>query len=188
VNFIDHIRTFFPISDAAAEELVSKSRLASFSRHSLLHREGDVCNVLWFVEKGIVRWYYIDEDGRDITDWFASENSFVTAFDSFFQRKPSRYFIETLEDCDLYSMTYGDLESSFNRFPEIDRLSRVILLQILEEQLAKNSALQFRKASQRYRFIIEKHPDLLRRVSLGHIASYLGITQETLSRIRARRS
>ncbi len=187
MNFVDHIKTFFPLTDEAAVELLGKSRWHNFPRHHLLHREGEVCNRLWFIETGIVRWFYHDEDGRDITDSFASENSFVTAFDSFFQRKPSRYFIEVLEDSTVYSMDYSDLDESLYKFPEIERVSRLILLDILEQQLEKNSALQFRTAEQRYRFVIEKHPDLLQRVSLGNIASYLGITQETLSRIRSKR-
>ncbi|MBK7709482.1 MAG: Crp/Fnr family transcriptional regulator [Acidobacteria bacterium] len=187
MNFVDYIKTFFPLSDAVAEELLGKSRKHSFQRHHLLHREGEVCDRLWFVERGLVRWFYHDEEGRDITDSFAAEHSFVTAFDSFFQRKPSRYFIEVLEDSEIYSMRYSDLDESFKKFPEIERVSRLVLLEILEQQLEKNTALQFRTAEQRYRFIIEKHPDLLQRVSLGNIASYLGITQETLSRIRSKK-
>jgi CRP/FNR family transcriptional regulator, anaerobic regulatory protein len=135
----------------------------------------------------LVRWFYYNEEGKDITDSFGGENSFITAFDSFFQRKPSRYGIELLEDSTIYSMTYNDLEDSFAKFRELEKVSRLILIQILEQSLDKNSALQFHNAQERYEFIIEKHPDLLQRVSLGHIASYLGITQETLSRIRAKK-
>ena len=85
-------------------------------------------------------------------------------------------------------MTYRDTKTELERFPETQQLTNLILIQILEQTLEKNSALQFNNARQRYRFIQEKHPEILNRVSLGQIASYLGITQETLSRIRAEKN
>jgi CRP/FNR family transcriptional regulator, anaerobic regulatory protein len=187
MNFVEYINSFVPLSAPAAEELLSKSRQDDLPKHYLLHKEGKVCEHLYFIEKGLVRWYHINKDGKDITDSFGVENSFITAFDSFFQRKPSRYFIEILEDSVVYSMTYADLENSFENFPEIERVGRLILIQILEQTLDKNAALQFNNAHERYEFITQKHPDLLQRASLGHIASYLGITQETLSRIRGKK-
>ena len=187
MNFVEYINSFVPLPENVAVELLSKSRKEYLPKHYMLHREGEVCKKLYFVEKGLVRWFYHSEEGKDITDSFGGENSFVTAFDSFFQRKPSRYSIELLEDSTVYSMTYDDLEYLFEKFREVEKVSRLILIQILEQSLDKNSALQFHNAHERYEFITEKHPDLLQRVSLGHIASYLGITQETLSRIRAKK-
>jgi CRP/FNR family transcriptional regulator, anaerobic regulatory protein len=187
MNFVEYINTFLPLSANVSDELVVKSRKEILPKHYLLQIGGEVCQKIFFIEKGLIRWYYYNEDGRDITDSFATENSFVTAFDSFFQRKPSRYFIELLEDSVIYSMTYDDLEESFEKFPDIQRISRLLLIEVLEQTIEKNAALQFRTAEQRYRYITDKHPDLLQRVSLGHIASYLGITQETLSRIRAKK-
>ncbi len=187
MNFVEYINTFLPLSQSVSDELLKKSKKEDLPKHYLLHKEGEICQKIHFIEKGLVRWYYYNEDGRDITDSFALENSFITAFDSFFQRKPSRYFIELLEDSIIYSMTFDDLEETFKKFPETEKVSRLLLIQVLEQTIDKNAALQFRNAEQRYRYITEKHPDLLQRVSLGHIASYLGITQETLSRIRAKK-
>ncbi len=187
MNFVQYINSFVPLSTEVAEELLSKSQKQHLPKHYLLHKDGEICQKIYFIEKGLARWYYYNEDGKDITDSFGLENSFITAFDSFFQRKPSRYLIELLEDSTVYSMTYADLDQSFEKFPEVQRVSRLILIQILEQMLDKNAALQFNNARQRYRFITEKHPDLLQRVALGHIASFLGITQETLSRIRAKK-
>lgn len=186
MNFVEYINSFLQLSDDAADDLLGKSRKDYLPKHYILHKEGEICEKVYFIEEGLVRWYYYNENGKDITDSFGLENSFITAFDSFFQRRPSRYFIELLEDSTVYSMTFADLEDSFSKFPEVERVGRLILIQILEQTLEKNAALQFNNARQRYHFITEKYPDLLQRVSLGHIASYLGITQETLSRIRAR--
>ncbi len=187
MNVIEYINSFMPLSDETVDELSAKARTQDLPKNFLLQKEGEICNRTFYVEKGLVRWYYINRDGKNITDSFGVENSFVTAFDSFFQRRPSRYFIETLEDSTITSITYDDLEETFEKFPEVQKLSRLILIQILEQVLDKNVALQFHNAQERYEFITEKHPDLLQRVSLGHIASFLGITQETLSRIRAKK-
>ena len=83
-------------------------------------------------------------------------------------------------------MTYADLEVAFSEFPEIERIGRIVLIEILEQTLDKVAALQFRTAKERYRFISESNPEVLQRAPLGHIASYLGITPETLSRIRSK--
>ncbi len=185
MNVVEYITTFVPLSNEAAEYISSKNRRETLPKNHLLHKEGEVCDKVFFIEKGVARWFYYNEDGKDVTDSFALENSFVTAFDSFFQRQPSRYFIELLEDSTIYSMTYADVENELDRFPETQRLTNLVLVRLLEQMLDKNAALQFKNARQRYRFMREKHPEILQRVSLGHIASYLGITQETLSRIRA---
>lgn len=185
MNIVEYINTFVPLSNEAAEYISNKSRKEDLPKNHLLHTEGEVCDKIFFIEKGVVRWFYYNEDGKDVTDSFAIECSFVTAFDSFFQRKPSRYFIELLEDSTVYSMTYADVQNELEQFPETQRLTNLFLVQLLEQMLDKNAALQFKTAKQRYGFIKEKHPEILQRVTLGHIASYLGITQETLSRIRA---
>ena len=127
------------INHEAIDELSVKAKTRDLPKGYLLHKEGEICNRTFYVEKGLVRWYYINKDGKDITDSFALENSFVTAFDSFFQRRPSRYFIETLEDSVITSITYNDLEETFEKFPEVQKLSRLILIQILEQVLDKNA-------------------------------------------------
>lgn len=184
MDVIEYLNCFLPISNEATNYISSKICRESLSKNFLLHRAGNICERVYFLEKGLVRWFYYNEDGKEVTDSFAMENSFVTAFDSFFQKQPSHYFIELLEDSVVYSMSSADIDEELERFPETRSLTNLILVQILEQVLDKNAALQFKNAQQRYRYLVEKHPQILQRVSLGHIASYLGITQETLSRVR----
>lgn len=184
MNIIKYINSFVPLSAEAEEYISQKIRKEILPKNALLLRADEVCEKIYFIEKGFVRWFYCNEKGKEITHSFAAENSFVTAFDSFFQRQPSRYFIEVLEDSVLYSMTYKDVEKELEQFPETQRLTQLVLIQIVEQTLDKNAALQCRTAKERYRYLTEKHPEILQRASLFHIASYLGITAETLSRIR----
>jgi CRP/FNR family transcriptional regulator, anaerobic regulatory protein len=187
MHVIEYINSFVPLSVEAREYISEKMYQQVLPKNTLLHCADEVCDKVYFIEKGLVRWFYYNEDGKDVTDSFALENSFVTAFDSFSQRKPSRYSIELLEDSIVHSMTYAEIEIELETFPETQRLTNLILVQILEQMLEKNTALQFKNAKERYRFMNEKQSQILQRVSLGNIASYLGITQETLSRIRAKK-
>jgi CRP/FNR family transcriptional regulator, anaerobic regulatory protein len=187
MNVIEYITTFVPLSPEATAYISEKMYRQILPKNTLLHNADEVCEKVYFLEKGLVRWFYYNEDGKDVTDSFALENNFVTAFDSFAQRQPSRYSIELLEESIVHSMTYAEIEIELESFPETQRLTNLILVQILEQMLEKNAALQFKNARERYRFMSEKQTQVLQRVSLGHIASYLGITQETLSRIRAKK-
>jgi len=163
------------------------SRVAKKEEHPKggeILRAGRICRKLYFIEKGALRFYYIDKEGKDITHWFLFENDFVTELESFLFKRESDYFIEALEDTVLYSMTFESYQKLSSTFPEIDKLWNVILTKGVIDLGEKAKDLQFRDAKTRYDKLLEKHPNILQRVSLGHIASYLGITQPSLSRIR----
>jgi CRP-like cAMP-binding protein len=159
---------------------IEKRRVA---KKQLLQAEGALCNDVYFIEKGIARTFYY-RDGKDITYWIAAENEFVGSMGSFFSRKPSNKLVETLEDCILWVFNYHKLEKLYTSSHELERMGRRFAdygITLLEEKFDDS---HFLSARQRYMLLIEKHPFILQRVPLGIIASYLGITPETLSRIR----
>ena len=149
-----------------------------------LHIPEKICNKMYFVERGIVRTYY-NHDGKDVTVYFTVEGEMVTAIDSFIQRKPSKYYIELLEDTTLYSFSYHDLESHYKEFPGFERFGRLLMERAYMDLVDRAESIQLLSATDRYKKLIEAHPTLPHRVNLGHIASYLGISQETLSRVRS---
>ena len=162
-------------------EVLHKKNL---SKNTLLSKESTICNHLYFLEKGCIRGYY-NLDGKEISYWFAFENNFVTSFYSFISRKPGIENIQVLEDATLWSVSFDDLQKLFNQHHDIERMVRIVNERYyikLEERLM---ALQFKGAKERYEQLMSGSPHILQRVSLGHIASYLGISQETLSRIRS---
>ena len=167
-----------------SERLRYSVKRVSFPKNHHLYREGTVCNHLYLVEKGVVRSYY-HKDGKDITAHFAAEGEVITAIDSFIQRKSSRYNLELLETSTLTFITHQGLAKLLEENPRYERAARVFLEQVYVELAERVEDLLFYNAKDRYQKLIENCPSLLQRVSLGHIASYLGITQETLSRIRA---
>lgn len=158
----------------------------TFKKGDILHREGTVCNDIYFVEKGILRTFYF-KDGKDITAHFALENGTTTAIDSFIQRKRSRYTIEVLEDTEAITISHADLHQLLEEKPQHEKYVRIFLEQIYIDLAERIEDLLFHSAKERYSKLITRSPDLLQRVNLSHIASFIGITQETLSRIRAQK-
>ncbi|MGQ3014391.1 MAG: Crp/Fnr family transcriptional regulator [Flavobacteriales bacterium] len=160
-------------------------RLRRATAGTLLLREGQMAEKGWFISTGTARAYYVKE-GKDISDWFAFDAEFITAPDSFLAGLPSPHHIELLSDAVLIEFQREWLQQECDRNMELGRLLRVVLTRTLLRLQQRIVSLQFESAAQKYHNLLRVRPDITQRVPLGHIASYLGITQETLSRIRAR--
>ncbi len=155
------------------------------SRGGHLYKQGDVCRHLYYIKKGIVRVYYLSEKGKEITLWFSLENTFVTAIDSFFYEKPTRDNCEALEDLSVYLITYASLETVLND-KDGAQVTFFIMYEVARKMAELLETIRNQSAEERYKLLMTKYPSILQRVSLGQIASFLGISQETLSRIRGK--
>ena len=185
MELIDFIKSHVQApAEVGLEKAIAKE---DFAKGHLLHKEGNVCRKLFFIQTGLARIFYY-KDGKDITTSFVTENTFTTAVDSFFEQKPSRYNIELLEPSTVSSIGYDDLMRLFKESHAIERFGRMITTEFLKAYAERLTAIQFQTAAERYTALQTRHPSILSRVALGHIASYLGITQETLSRLRAKKS
>lgn len=149
----------------------------------LLLKEGKTCERLYFIVKGTLRTYHF-QDGKDITYWIYPDNTIITSWHSYILRKPSSEYIETTEDATLVSLSYNQWQDLYLKHPKIERFGRLIL----EEQMALLDdffkGYYFLTAKEKYNLLIASFPTITQRANLGHIASMLGISQETLSRIR----
>jgi len=155
------------------------------AKNDLLVTHGNRCRHLYFLQQGALRGYYT-LDGKEITHWFGFENDFVTSFHSFITGQPAVESIQLLQGSILWSISREDLNVLLDRFSEIERLVRIVYENYyirLEERFINS---QFKSAGERYQNLLEQSPHIIERVPLGYIASYLGISQETLSRIRGR--
>lgn len=157
-------------------------------KNHILLKNGHTARYIYFIEEGLARTFSLNGQGKDITHSFFMEGEFLTVGESFFNQKPSdRYNIELLEDCKLQKLSYEHMLLLTERIPKMEKVQNAVLLHFLLRATDRIVALQFQSAQERYATMLEKQPQLLNRVHLGHIASYLGFTQETLSRIRARK-
>jgi CRP-like cAMP-binding protein len=184
-NLFSHIRQYCHLGNEALESLGAALKPIELEKGSFLIKEGKICEHVYFLEKGCLRGYY-NLDNREITYWFAFENNFVTSLLSFVTRKPGMENIQLLEDCKLWAITYTDLQELYEKHPDISRLGRIMnerYYVMLEERFVSN---HFKEAKERYDNLMVNAPHILQRVPLGNVASYLGMTQETLSRIRSK--
>lgn len=170
--------------DSFNRELKNSFQQKQYDKGEHLFRQGDICRHLFYIEKGLVRVYYYTQSGKEITAWFSAENTLVTAIDSFYYSKPTHDYCEALEDTVVYALKYEDFESILQD-EKGSRMAFYILYEVTRKMTDYIFNTKFQSAEERYKSLISNFPLILQRASLGQIASYLGITQETLSRIRS---
>ena len=186
-SFFNFISGITLLSAEAHEALAGVLERMELPKGHQLLRPGAVCHYLYFIEKGLTRTWYL-KDGKDVTDWISAEDSIAVSIISFLTHQSDRRGIELLEDSVFHAISYTHLEALYREHHDIERLGRLLLSQGIIQLQQRFDDLHFATAQQRYQQLIGANPSLLRRVPLGMIASYLGITQETLSRIRAQHS
>ena len=175
---------FGPLSDEAVSDIKRVGEIRQIEKGETLVREGEYSYELYFVAKGGARAYYL-KDGKTITDWFAFENDFISSIVSFFLGVPSQHYIEVFEDSTFMVLQLKDIEMLCDKYHEFERLARMSTTKTMLQLQQRIVSLQFKTSKERYDSLLERYPQIELRAPLGDIASYLGITQETLSRIRS---
>lgn len=186
------IDAFWPISSDVKAALRNILHRDVFPRKHWLLQPGQLSDRIYFVEQGVVRGYYLKSggqgDGREVTAWFMRENDFIISIVSFYSRQPAQEYIEFLEDGVVWSITYAQLQQLYHDFPEFNAIGRLLTEKyyVLSERRTQN--LRMQTATERYQQLLIDFPAIFRRVPLKHIASHLGISPETLSRLRGLRN
>ena len=172
------------MSTGKAGLIAEKFQPGKIARNEYLLREGAVCKESHIITEGIVRSYIFDLEGNDVTTAFYSNNMHASDLLSFFKRTPSKENIQALTDCETWYITYDDMQQSFHDIPEFREFGRLnIINQFGILKLRMLSMLQ-QTAEQRYSDLVYAHPEILQHAPLKYIATYLGITDTSLSRIR----
>jgi CRP-like cAMP-binding protein len=179
------IKEFKKYSNTFNAKLENLFEFKQISRGDHLYKQGDICRHLYYIKNGIARTYYFSEKGKEITLWFSIENTFITASDSFFLESPTRNYCEALEDMSVYLITYANLESVLSD-KDGAHVAFFIMYQVARKLSEVAETVRTKSARERYKFLLTKYPSLIQRVPLGQLASFLGISQETLSRIRGK--
>ncbi len=151
-------------------------------------RENEICTEMAFVNKGVLRMYYLAPDGKEINTMFFFENDFVTSYQSLLLQQPGRYFIQALADCELITVNYHTLQNAYQHSHLWDKFGRLIAEKSYIISERRIESLLFLNAEQRYLNLVKTYPRVFEQVPLYHIASYLGIERESLSRLRKKLS
>lgn len=181
---IRYFQKIQPLSPGAADAIRSICTPLTFKKGKELQPVGKVCRTIYFIEKGCARIFYFKGD-TDVTEYFAFENSLIARVESLFTGLPSRKGIQLLEDSDIIALDAIALKGLYESFPAIERLMRKVTEAGYIETVHRLESLQFHTAEERYRDLVREHPEIIRRVPQKFIASYLGITPVSLSRIRS---
>jgi len=168
------------------DDLAAKILIKKGMKGDILISQDRICDQLFFIKKGFLRGFHY-HNGKEITSWFGFENDFATSTYSFVSRKSGFENIEVIENSILHVITYNDLNDIYKKHPEFNYVGRLLTEKYYVDLMERTLCLQFQTAKQSYEQLVATHPHILKRASLGHISTYLGISQETLSRIRAKR-
>lgn len=174
----------FELPENSKKVLEENIMLVRFPKGHILLKAGKLESNIYFIKKGIVR-AYVNQNDNDVTFWFGKEGETIISMNSYVENQKGYEDIELLEECELYELKTVNLQKLFKEDIHIANWGR----KFAEKELIKTEerliSRQFKTATERYNELITNNPDLIRRIQLGYIASYLGITQVSLSRIRA---
>jgi CRP-like cAMP-binding protein len=182
----DIIQDIYLLPHEVLEEVLGHFQYWEYPKNYFLLKLGRPCKHLWFMTKGAVRHFYTNDQGKEMNTWFSLDTQIITDTTSFVTQEPAQESIQLIEDSEMYSIEYAALQALLKKHHSfalwyIKSVELHYVAQI-EDRIAD---LQFLDAKQRYQKLLSLYPDITNRISLGNIASYLNITQETLSRIRA---
>lgn len=182
--FLDNLIDISPLSIESGNAILNLCSLVHIKKNKDLQSIGQTCRTIYFVHNGTARIYYF-KDAKDVTEHFAFENDILIRAESLFTGKPSHKAIQAISDSSFISIPANLLFQLFEQYRDIETLFRKIVERSYVDTINRLESLQFHSADERYKSLIEKSPSLVRELPLKHIASYLGITQVSLSRIRA---
>ena len=180
----DFLQLFKEIPQEDIQVMSEQLRFKEVGADRELLHEGNIAKEMFFICKGILKIVSINEKGNPVTQFFLKENQFCTILNSFINNVPALESIVTACDCQLIILAKEKLQTLYNRLPYLKELIDSITHQTLIEKIATRNAYMGEDATTRYLKFIQRQPDIALRVPLSDVASYLGITQQSLSRIR----
>lgn len=183
---IDKLASINPVSPGLSQFLTEKASIGRWPKNRVLHTDGSIPKQVWFIATGTIRTsIYNSQKAEFQTSWYWFEGEIVCMFQSFFRQIPCEDLLETNEECVLIEYSYKDIMEMFSVFPgEASHLARIITEDYIDRVASFQRDLQRLNAKMRYEKLLETHPELLQKTSLKDIASYLIISQESLSRVR----
>lgn len=187
MKLADYLKQEIQLSDDTIQAFDRLWDSQHFLKGHQLVGAGSHSKKVFYIEKGLARIYYLN-DGKDITQFFFDETSIYTPIENVFLNEYHPYYLELLEDSTVRTVDFSRIEELLDTNVKFQRFVRYIMTGTIKKLADRLRSVQLQTAQDRYRILLETYPDILLRAPLGHIASYLGITQQTLSVIRAKKS
>ncbi len=178
------IQNVLPMPTVLAEEIVGYFQEKAFIKNDFLLQEGQVSNEYIFLIDGFIRAYTHDTDGNDISTNFYSKNQIVLEVSSFFNRTPAQENFQAMTDCKGLVISYEQVQILFHSIPEFREFGRKVLVQGFTALKQRMLSMINQTAEQRYANLMLTKPEIIQNAPLKNIATYLGITDTSLSRIR----
>jgi CRP-like cAMP-binding protein len=183
-SLIRYLQTIYSLSADAVTALENICTTLDIKKGRNLQSIGQTCRTIYFIVSGCGRIFYY-KDEVDVTEYFAFENNFVARVESLFTGRPSKKGIQMLEDSTVIAINAVLLNTLYDEYHEIERVFRKVTEAGYIETVNRLESLQFHSAEERYNSLLAEHPEIIQRVPQKYIASYLGITPVSLSRIRS---
>lgn len=182
---LNSIQNLITLSPAEIAIITSLFKAKTYKKGDFFLEEGRICKEVGFVVKGLMR-YYINDDGEEKTYAFSQENNYVCNYESFLPQKPSTKIIQALEDSDVFVISYSDLQVIYSDVRAGERFGRIAIEAVFLQLLQDVSSFYTETPVLRYERFLKNHADLQQRISQYHIASFVGVKPQSLSRIRKR--
>ena len=184
-SLLDNIQSLITLNEAEKGIVTSLFKEKTYKKGDFFLSEGQICKQVGFVTRGLMR-YYINHDGEEKTYSFSQENQYVCNYESFLPQSPSSKIIQALEDCDVLVISHADLQKFYANIREGERFGRIVIEAVFIQTLQDIASFYIETPELRYERFLKNHADLQQRITQYHIASYVGVKPQSLSRIRKR--
>lgn len=183
-DFLKFCTEFSQLETDASDDLLKKARTKTIKKGDYFLRTGEVCRHLYFINEGLAKMFFIKDD-KEFINVFGMENRMFTVFESYVTQTPSKFNLIALEPTTLTVIRYEDMEKLCSKHHCIETFFRRLVSLAATKMTRRISEMLEENATKRYNQFVKENKSILQRISLGDLASYLGITQQSLSRIRA---
>jgi len=185
-QLIEFIRSKISVNEEELRRILLHFRVIKAKKNEILLTEGEASRHTFFVKKGCLRIFFINEDGQESTRYFAFENQFATALVSFITAAPSKEFIQAVEDAELYVISHKNFYALLDIVPQWEKFYRLYLEFAYVNNTNRLMSFLLQDALAKYKQFLAENPVIVRRLSNKMVASYLNISQETLSRLKSK--
>ena len=182
-KLISFAKRLIPVSATLEAELQSRFRFTTKKKNQFLLYEGEICRYAWFLQKGLVRCYF-NRGKYEVTTWFVEEGHMIVLHESLCEEKESLYNLQAIEDCELYGIRFEDMHHVLDTYRETSYIRDVVARRFVNLAIIRVMATSMRSPSSRYAYFLKHFPQLLGRLTLVQIASYLDMSKSSVARAR----